>query len=231
MTKNEFLRIPLTRKEMVWGIRYLLFQTVFLSSFLGTLNWVLPVTLDRAQLNFLFFCINFGAVAVIFRRYLVQFLRLDLKAAVRIGAVSVALFGVYWVATTLLGYLLTAIEPGFANVNDQSIAAVSQENYWLMFFGTAVLVPITEECLYRGLIFRGLYDRSPALAWIISAAVFSAVHLLGYTGYELRTLFLCFLQYLPAGLCLAAAYRLSGSLIPPILIHAAVNTMGMIALR
>lgn len=231
MTKNEFLRISLTRKEMVWGIRYLLFQTVFLPSLLNALNWVLPMTLDRAQLNFLFFCINFGAVAVIFRQYLVHFLHLDRKAAVRIGAVSVALFGAYWVSTTLLGYLLTAIAPGFANINDQSIAAVSQDNYWLMFLGTAVLVPITEECLYRGLIFRGLYDRSPILAWLISTAVFSAVHLLGYTGYEMRILFLCFLQYLPAGLCLAAAYRLSGSLIPPILIHAAVNTIGMIALR
>ena len=232
MTKNEFLRISLTRKEAVWGIRYLLFQTVFLSSLLSTLNWVLPFTLNTTQLNFLFFSINFAAALVIFRGFLMQFLQVDIPAALRIGGISLLFWAVYWGSTTLLSHVFAIIDPDFINLNDQSIAAMTESHYWLMFIGTVILAPIAEECFHRGLVFRGLYSRSPAAAFAVSTAVFIAVHILQYVDtLPPQALLLSFLQYIPAGLCLAGAYRLSGSLISPILIHMAVNAMGMLALR
>ena len=101
-----------------------------------------------------------------------------------------------------------------------------------MFLGSVILVPITEECLFRGLVFRGVYDRSPILAWVLSIVLFSSVHIISYLGtYPAETILLCFVQYIPAGVCLAGAYRLSGSLLSPILIHALVNLLGMMALR
>ena len=42
-------------------------------------------------------------------------------------------------------------------------------------------------------------------------------------------LLLCFIQYLPAGYCLCFAYRRSGTIISPIIVHAVVNAMSMIA--
>jgi len=232
MLKNDFLRIRPHGRELVWGWRYLLFQTVFLPSLLAYLNRLLHYPLADAQLNFLFFCINFCAVVVIFRGYLLQCLKPNGKTLLRIAVVGVILFLVYQLCAFLLGLLFAAMDPGFANVNDQSIAAMSQSSYVLMFLGTVLLVPVTEECLHRGLIYRGLYDRSPIAALLLSTAIFSAIHVLGYVGaVPPLTLLLCFLQYVPAGLCLAAAYRLSGSLLCPILIHAAVNLTGMLALR
>lgn len=232
MTNNDFFRICPNRSEQVWGIRYLLFQTVFLSSVLHTATALLPMELNITQLNFLYFCINFVAVLVIFRKFLPRFLQPDRNGIGRIALWSVVFFGVYWLVTTALGKLFSLLDPGFFNANDQTIAGMTRESYSLMFIGTVLLVPITEECLYRGLLFRALYDRSRLLAWAVSAAVFSLVHIVGYIGQvSPLTFLLCFVQYLPAGLCLAGAYRLSGSLLSPILIHAAVNAMGMLALR
>ena len=232
MLKHEFLRISLTEKEKVWGWRYLLFQVIFLSTLLSTINLLLPVPLDAAVLNFIFFCLNFGGAILIFHGYLKQFLDLHWRGFLRICIVGIVFLAIYWLSSLLLGMLLSAIDPSFFNQNDQTIAGMAQEHYWLIAFGTVILVPITEELFHRGLIFRGLYEWSAPAAYLISAAIFSTVHLTGYVHTtEPFALFLSFLQYLPAGLCLAAAYRLSGSLLCPILIHAAVNAAGILALR
>lgn len=232
MTKNNFLHIRLTTKEISWGIRYLLFQIVFLPTFLDTLNWILPFSLNATQQNFLFFCTNFTAALLIFRRYLLQFLQPDMPEALRIGGFSLLFFGIYWGATTLLTKAFSVIDPDFVNLNDQTIINMTESHYWLMFIGTVFLAPVAEECFHRGLIFRGLYSRSAVLAFLVSTALFSAIHVVQYVGVlSPLTLILSFLQYVPAGLCLAGAYRLSGSLICPILIHMAVNAMGMLALR
>lgn len=214
------------------GLRYLLFQILFLPPLLGTLNWILPFSLNSTQMNFLFFCINAAAALIIFRRYLVQFLQVDWQAAASIGAVGLLFWCAYWVCTFFMGKLLTYIDPSFTNWNDQAIVNMTKRHYWLMFLGTVFLAPFAEECFHRGLIFRGLYDRSPVAAFTVSAALFSLIHILDYIDIAApKVLILSFLQYIPAGLCLAGAYRLSGSLLCPILIHMAINAMSMLALR
>ena len=232
MTKVNFLRISPTRREIIWGIRYLLFQIIFLPSLLGVLNQVLPFSLSSTQINFLFFCLNFTAALLIFHRFLGEFLQPDSADILRISWVSALFFAAYWVSTFLLTNVLGHFVPDFVNQNDQSIAQMSSSNYALMFLGTVFLVPVTEECFHRGLIFRSLYSKSSIVAFLVSAAVFSAVHLINYIGsYTPLQLTACFVQYLPAGFCLAGAYRLSGSILSPILIHMAVNAMGLLALR
>ena len=199
---------------------------------MSTVNWFLPTPMDPALLNFFFFCLNFCAAILIFHRYLQQFLDLNWHHLLRIGIVGILFFVLYWLSGILLGMLFAEISPSFSNQNDQNIADMAQEHYWLVAVGTIILVPVTEEAFHRGLIFRGLYDWSAPAAYLISAAIFSAVHLTGYVHtMEPYLLFLSFLQYLPAGFLLAAAYRLSGSLLWPILIHAAVNAAGILALR
>lgn len=232
MTKQDFLRNALTIKEKVWGWRYLLFQIIFLPWLLNAANWLLPMPLDVSLLNFFFFFLNFSAAIVIFHRYLKLFFHMHWHLFVRILLVGILFFALYWLSNLLLGMALAAIDPSFSNQNDQTIADMTQDNFLLMAIGTVIFVPITEEVFHRGLIFRGLYDWSAPAAYLISAAVFSAVHLTGYVHtMEPFTLFLSFLQYIPAGLCLAGAYRLSGSLLCPVLIHAAVNAAGILALR
>ena len=94
------------------------------------------------------------------------------------------------------------------------------------------LVPVAEEVFYRGLLFRYLSGRSRWLAYAVSITVFALVHVTGYIGSaSALTLLLCFLQYLPAGYCLAWCYANTGTIITPILMHMIVNAYGISAMR
>jgi membrane protease YdiL (CAAX protease family) len=81
-------------------------------------------------------------------------------------------------------------------------------------------------------IFGSIYKRSRILGYAVSALVFAALHVIGYIGFFAPThLLLCFLQYIPAGLCLAWAYVMADTIWAPILMHIAINQMGVLAMR
>ena len=232
MKNSDFLSHPLNPNEKKYGLRWLLFETLFFPMLLQTANSLLPTPLPQVELNFIFFAINFTAVMWIFRRYLSGQINLIPDVFEKALLVAIPGFLVYQVASFLLVQVLFALDPHFSSINDVTIQSLVKEDFFLMFAGSVILVPITEECLFRGLVFRGLYDRSPILAWVISIVAFSAIHITGYIGeYPFTTILLCFAQYIPAGVCLAGAYRISGTLLAPILIHAFVNCLGMLALR
>ena len=232
MKNSDFLSSSLTRQEKLYGAVWLVFETLLFSMLLQVLNGLLPTPLPQAEVNFVFFSVNFAVVAIIFRRYLWAQVKLLPNLMGKIFSTAITLFMAYWIANFLLMQVLFALNPEHFSINDVTIQSLVREDYFLMFLGSVILVPITEECLFRGLLFRGLHDRSPILAWVVSTALFSAVHIINYIGaYPFDTILLCFVQYIPAGVCLAGAYRLSGSLLSPILIHALVNFVGMLALR
>ena len=138
----------------------------------------------------------------------------------------------YWVSFTAVTWALKQLDPGYVNQNDASIAAMKKGGYYLMLLGTVVLAPLTEECVFRGLIFRNLWKTSAIAAYLLSVAAFSAVHIIGYVGvYSPLHLVLAFLQYLPAGIWLAWCYTKSGSIFGPIVMHAIINLYSLNLLR
>ena len=232
MTKSQFLSVRLSRSEQFYGLCYLIFQVLFLPRLLDYICLLLPIRLTGTQLNLIYLSINLLAVTLILNQYILSFFPISGRQMGKILGIAAAGFALYWIISTAVGSLLAQLHPEFTNKNDQAIAGMVEANYPLMFVGTVILAPITEECFYRGVLFRGFYDRSPAAAWIVSVGVFSAIHVMGYLSVlSPLGILISFVQYLPAGLCLAASYRLSGSLICPILIHAATNLVGMLALR
>ena len=98
----------------------------------------------------------------------------------------------------------------------------------LTALATVVLAPVSEECLFRGLIFHTAGKYGTAAAYLVSAAGFAALHIAGYLGAApaLR-LGLCFLQYLPVGLILAAAMERTGSIVTSMCIHFIINAVSM----
>ena len=232
MKSSDFLSSSLTRQEKLYGAGWLAFETLLFSMLLQALNNLLPTPLPQAEVNFVFFCVNFTVVAIIFRRYLWSQVKLIPDLMGKIFFTVITGFMAYWIANFLLMQVLLVLNPEHFSINDVTIQSLVSEDYFLMFLGSVILVPITEECLFRGLVFRTLHDRNSIIAWVVSTALFSAVHIINYIGaYPFDTILLCFVQYIPAGVCLAGAYRLSGSLLSPILIHALVNLVGMLALR
>lgn len=220
------------RQETVLGCVYLAVDFLVLPYLLSILNRFLPSSFSSAELNFIYYFLNFAFVLPIFRRYLLQ----SVKDALRLPLPTLwcALLGYMGnlALSELLLIVLIVLFPSFANINDLNIYLMLQENFPMVATGTILLVPIAEETLFRGLIFRGLYDRSPVLAYLISMISFAAVHVVGYIGQaDPKLILISFLQYLPAGYCLCFAYRRGGSIISPILMHMAVNAVAVYSMR
>lgn len=222
----------MSRSEKVLGWLYLAFSLIALPSLLQLLNRNLTAPMNIGTLNFVFYCINFFFICCIFH----GFLRDSLVAAWRdlwnfVQAVVLG-YVAYWAATQVMDWAMSYLLPNFKNINDSAISAMASTNYTLMAIGVVLLVPLTEEVLYRGLIFRNLYRSSQVAAYLVSMAAFAAVHVLGYIGSEsVTTLVICFLQYLPAGLCLAWTYTKADNIFAPIVVHALVNAIAIGAVR
>lgn len=225
------LPVSLTASEARWGIRYLLFELVFLGSILeAVLGFIFPDA-TGVHLNFAYFFVNFLAVFGIFRQYLLESLHHTAKHLRPFLLAALAGFAVYELLSSLLSMGVSLLFPQFFNVNDASIAYSTRQNGALMAVGTVILVPIVEETLHRGLVFGLFRQRSRWMGYLVSTLLFCTIHVMNYVGsYEPLHLLLCFIQYIPAGLVLAWAYEFSGSIYAPTLIHMAVNAIGTLSM-
>ena len=216
----------LTRSEMKYGLLTMIVCMLLLPP---VLSFALA---DKSAgfVNFTAYFITVGAGVYVLRRYLLHNLKI---------AISHPFYCVYYALLSYLGYmalnelvsvLIYTIAPSFVNLNNLNVSVLLDEEFALMAITTVIIAPIAEECLFRGLLFRGVYDRSPVLAWVLSVGLFAALHVTGFIGtYSPLSLLLAFIQYLPAGIVLCFAYARSGSIFSPILTHAIVNLMAVLS--
>ena len=229
---KKHISISMTRTESVLSWIYWPFQLVLLPVLLAAGNELLKDPLSEVELNFAYFCVNFLCLTVILHR----FLGVSAKAALKrpFYTLQSAFFGFasYFAVSWLVGIVIIWLCPDFANANDSSIAGMLTQEPALITLGTVLLAPIAEELMYRALIFRSLYNRSRVLAYLVTSLLFGAVHVVGYIGiYTPLELVLSMLQYLPAGICLGWAYARSNNIFAPILMHIAINQIGILAMR
>lgn len=214
----------LTHSEQKYGMITIIVCLLLLP---GLLAIALP-GFSSARLNFTTYFITAGAVVYVLRRFLLQNLQIALERPFHCFYYAALGYLGHMALSELVTLLVYGIAPGFVNLNNHTIAAQLDAEFGLMAITTVILAPIAEECFFRGLLFRGFYDRSPVLAWVLSQGLFAAVHVAGFVGiYEPLHLLLAFIQYLPAGLVLCIAYQRSGSIISPILAHTIVNAMAL----
>ena len=219
-------------QEQIWGLVYLLFSVFLLPALLRQGNTRLPAPLNSSWFNFVYFICNFLFVFWIYRKFWKRSLIQagqhfwDFWLGVILGAVG------YWLLSFGLSILIHWIDPAYQNLNDSAIQGMAQGEFWILFVGSVCFVPLAEETLYRGLVFGALYPKNAIVAYTLSAAIFSAIHIIGYLGlYSTSHLVLAFIQYLPAGFALAWSYSKSGSIFAPILIHAINNAIGLLSMR
>ena len=224
MSKRRSIGTTFSSQETLSGLIYLAFQLIFLPSVLYWCNGQFSLSLQEAELNFVYYLINFLAMLLIFHDYLGRSFAHALRHPVDLCQAVILGFVAYYACFYATDWLVGLLVPGFSNYNNEAIAAMSSGNYFLMFLGTIILVPPYEECIFRGLIFRNLYGKSHWVAYIVSILAFAVIHIIGYVGqYSPLELVMAFLQYLPAGLCLAWSYTKADTVFAPILIHAAIN--------
>ena len=225
MTMNAVLR----KDEIILGILYSVFQFLFLPVIASLVYEITHLPLWVLQFGA--FVLNFVCTLVIFRRFLLQSFRDAKKSPGKLFAFSGLGMGIYNTGNVLFSILVLLIYPAYANLNDESIVAMAKESGIWIPLATVLLVPVVEECIFRGLLFRGIHTHHPILAWILSVVLFSAMHISGYIlDYSWITSLLAFIQYLPAGIALCVAYRLSGTIVAPILMHSLLNLLAMLVL-
>ena len=97
-------------------------------------------------------------------------------------------------------------------------ASFFSSTVWVELFGTSVVTPILEEMLYRGLVYNRLKRSGrTGMAIVISGLIFGLIH------FNL-------VQFLYAGLIgifLAVVYETEGTLLVPVLAHAAANAVAV----
>ena len=229
---KKSLSVCPNHQETIGGACYLVFQLMLLPSILMSVNAHLSQPLNDAQLNFVFYLINFLAVLVIFHDFLGSSLAQVWRHPAYFCQAVILGFVAYCACFAATEWLIGKLMPSYSNYNDEAIFAMRGTNRFLMVIGTVILVPPAEECIFRGLIFRKLYGKNRWAAYILSILAFACIHILGYIGkYSPLELTMAVLQYLPAGLCLAWSYAKSDTIFAPILIHAAVNYITINGLR
>ena len=232
MKKSHSIGAYLSGQETIAGFVYLAFQLLLLPGILTFVNQHLENPLNTAEVNFLFYLINFIAILLIFQRFLGNSLEHVWQHPIYFLEAVILGFVFYYLCNYALTWVMQQFFPTFSNYNDAAIAEMRSSNHFLMLIGTVVLVPPAEECFFRGLIFRNLYGKSKWAAYIVSILAFAVIHIIGYIGsYSALELLIAIVQYLPAGLCLAWSYVRSDTIFAPIVIHAAINFIAINALR
>ena len=228
MKRTQSFSGNLTNQETIGGFCYMAFQFLLLGEVLAWINVRLQNPLNLAELNFTFYLVNFIAILLIFHDFLGRALKQATRHPALLCQAVILGLAAYYASCRVMDWGISQLAPGYSNYNDQAISNMVNGNYFLMAVGTVVLVPPVEECLFRGLIFRNLYGKSRWAAYIVSIAAFAIIHILGYIGrYEPLELVMAFLQYLPAGLCLAWAYTKADTIFAPILIHTIINAVSI----
>ena len=225
------MTVTLTRLEKIFGWIFLAATAMVLPMAVVSVCGLLRLQLDAAQLNCTVFILNFLLTVLIFWKFLWKNSMLTITAPGRTFAWMGIGFAIYYGASTLVSTLIITVAPDFANANDESIRIMAREHFWLMSLGTVILAPVTEEVLYRGLVFGSLRRRCRWLAYVVSILVFSALHVVSYIGVlSPLHIVLSVLQYLPGAFALAFAYDKSGSIWSSILIHMSINLFAMISM-
>lgn len=226
------LSVTTTYREKLWGWIYLILQLFILPVIIVAANTYLDLGLREAELNFMLFATNIVVVAVIFHSFILRNGKIALSKPLAVIGTALAGFFFYIVSNSVISAGIYYIDPEFFNVNDSYISTMVATDFPLMLIGTVLFVPITEEVLYRGLIFAGLYNRNRFLAYLVSTLFFASLHIIGYIqSYSPLQLGLCLLQYLPAGICFGWAYAKTDSIWTPILIHMINNTIAVFTMR
>ena len=123
-----------------------------------------------------------------------------------------------------LSFLVPFLKESPTNMNQEIVNSFLYAYKGAMLVDVAVLAPLVEELLFRGLIFAPLCRRSPFWAYTASMAAFAALHVVSFIGDQHWTVLLfSFLQYLPAGFVLGWSYQRSRSIWAPIALHGVMN--------
>lgn len=151
-------------------------------------------------------------------RYWLGAMLLGLSAGVLVFELTV--LGLAWNITTIGEELKQLVARKAAELNEMPVA--------LVLVTLAVVPAMSEEILFRGYLFRALEVRwTPAATILVTAVAFGLFHTFGLSGLTLERLF----PSLVLGILLGLVAYHSGSVWPPMILHALNNSLLLLIAR
>lgn len=227
----------LRKREIVGGLLYLpmfFFGSQLLAALIVKLMGMdLKSDSVNGPVNLVYHGLNTAILGAVFLRYLTDQLRRlqDRGWALFSDLVfgGLANYGLSQLSALAVGILLTLFDLDYFNLNQAAADAALFRSPAFAIVTACVLAPISEELLFRGLIFCGLYRRSRVWAYVLSVLAFSLAHVFDAMFFQpLGLTFVNLIVYLPAGFVLARTYERSGSIWSAIFLHAALNALSML---
>ena len=189
---------------------------------------LLGVTISASLQNMIYYYLLFAVTAVIFHGFLGRTSRVladHLGDACKTMAVGlIALYGLNELVYRLTGLLGNSQ----SNLNDMAISARISSAPRTTLLIVIFLAPFVEEVLFRGLVFGNLRRKSRVVAYLVSCALFSLLHVWQFVVVRQDMTYLWLMvQYLVPGAVLAWVYDRSGTLWASIGLHAAANALSV----
>jgi uncharacterized protein len=149
------------------------------------------------------------------------------EIAIAIGLGPAVYIGTALVVAVIFSIVLGAISGQDATAPEQIDGeSLSRAGQILAVIVAVVVAPVTEELVFRGILFRSVRDRHGFwLGAIVSSLLFGLVHFLPAPWPD-TVLLMGTLAV--TGMCLAAIYEWRGNLLSCIVTHMAFNTIGVV---
>jgi membrane protease YdiL (CAAX protease family) len=222
-------RAQLTRREQVRGLVFFCLYCLVFPALKPVVEWALDhffgLYLSQAMSAAVYYYLMGLLTVAVFWR----FLKNAWEILLRFVPENLFAFAAALVGALALGLLTRLLPTPVENPE----AATWAEQYAYSPGATvvivAVLTPLVDEVLFRGLVFGALRRRSRPLAWVCSVALFSLYSVWTYAVAALDARYLLlFVQYLPMALALTWCYDWGGSIWPAVALHAVLDAVALI---
>ncbi len=234
MAKKNAKHSHMTTAELIGGgvlfVVYLLIMPLLLQKICTVLGVLLDRRISTTAAATVYYYVMTLVVAALFHKFLGKagsrfFGNLN-QSCVTAGMALVLFYG----ANELFCRICTRFIMPVGNLNDVTIVADVDHVPRTTMLIIVLLAPFVEEVLFRGLVFGWLAEKSAAVAYVVSAALYAFGCLWQVLAGGATTASLLVLaQYMIPGLIFAWAYGRSGSVVTAVIVHAAVNALAFVA--
>ena len=216
---------PLSRNQMILGWVYLAVHVFLLPELLNLYAKYSPDAMSDTVVNFLWYGVGIVFCLTVLHSLLRGGFDVLADNPGRCIVAMLLAFFLDYALSGVAGLALMLLESAAPDQSQELTMEAVQADSGIKAL-TIFIVPIVEECLFRGVVFGSIRTRSRAWAFVISALAFSAYHVWGYAiGDPGQWIYV--LEYIPISVALAWLYERTGTIWPPIFFHMGINAMSI----
>ena len=217
------------RRERICGWIWLPIHVIVLPLFLVPVLYLLlgPDRITDAGANVIYYMITFVFVLIAFWNYLRESFDRFVGNLRRALLVMVAAYAIQLVLSLGLQALM-GVFGELETPNNDAIGELANLEYNKMFAVAVLMAPITEEVLFRGVLFGSLARRHRWLGWVVSIAVFCLYHVWQFAIVEQDwKVLIDAVEYIPLTAAITFCYDRTETIWTPIFFHIFTNSLAL----